>query len=362
MAAAAGGYSTRVRVVVVGATGNVGTSLLARLSDDAAVDHVLGLARRWPEAEVPKTEWAEANVESSDLAPLFRGADAVVHLAWRIQPSHDRNSLWRTNVLGSTRVFEAVADAEVPALVYASSVGAYSPRPGRTPADESWPVNGVATSFYSRHKAEVERRLDRFEREHPRVRVVRLRPALTFKRGAAEGVRRLFVGPLFPRVFARPRLIPLVPDIPGLRFQGVHSSDVAEAYRLAVLGDARGAFNVAADPVLDPAELARLLGARRFPLPARLVRAKVTLSWRAHLQPTEAGWFDLARFAPVLDAARARTELGWQPAWRGDEALLDLLAGLREGAGLPTPPLDPETGGPLRLGEFATGIGRKDDA
>lgn len=350
-----------MRVVVVGATGNVGTSLVARLSDDAAVDHVLGVARRRPGAEARKADWAEANVESGALTGLFRGADAVVHLAWRIQPSRDRNSLWGTNVLGSTRVFQAVAEARVPALVYASSVGAYSPRPGRTPVDERWPVNGVATSFYARHKAEVERRLDRFQREQPGVRVVRLRPALTFKRGAAESVRRLFAGPLFPRVFARPRLVPFVPDVPGLRFQGVHSSDVAEAYRLAVVGDARGAFNVAADPVLDAAELARLLGARRLPVPARLVRAAVALTWRAHLQPTEAGWFDLARFAPLLEAERARTELGWQPAWRGDEALLDLLAGLREGAGLPTPPLDPKTGGPRRLREFATGIGRKED-
>lgn len=264
--------------------------------------------------------------------------------------------------LRGTRVFEAVARASVPALVYASSVGAYSPRPGRAPVDERWPLNGVATSFYSRHKAEVERRLDRFEGEHPRVRVVRLRPTLTIKRGAAEGVRRLFVGPLFPRVLARPRFVPLVPDVPGLRFQGVHSSDVAEAYRLAALGDAHGAFNVAAEPVLDPAELARLLGARRLPLPPRLVRGAVALSWKVHLQPTEAGWFDLARFAPLLDAERATSELGWQPAWRGDEALLDLLAGLREGAGLPTPPLDPDTGGPLRLGELASGIGRKEDA
>jgi UDP-glucose 4-epimerase len=362
LAAAAGGYSTRVRVVVVGATGNVGTSLLARLANDTAVDHVLGLARRRPEAEVPKTDWVEANVESSDLAGLFRSADAVVHLAWRAS-SLPRPQLALVDERHRQHAFvDAVARASVPALVYASSVGAYSPRPGRTPADESWPVNGVATSLYSRHKAEVERRLDRFQRGHPRVRVVRLRRALTFKRGAAEGIRRLFVGPLFPRVLARPRLIPVVPDIPGLRFQGVHSSDVAEAYRLAVLGDARGAFNVAADPVLEPAELARLLGARRLPLPARLVRAKVALSWRAHLQPTEAGWFDLARFAPLLDAERARTELGWQPAWRGDEALLDLLAGLREGAGLPTPLLDPETGGPGRLRELATGIGRKEDA
>ncbi|MDQ4018779.1 MAG: NAD-dependent epimerase/dehydratase family protein, partial [Actinomycetota bacterium] len=170
-----------MRVVVVGASGNAGTSLLGALADEAAVESVLGVARRLPEASFPKTDWAAADVTSDELTPLFRGADAVVHLAWTIQPSHDRARLWRTNVEGSERVFRAVADAGVPALVYASSVGAYSPGPKDRAVDESWPTEGVRTSFYARHKAEVERRLDRFEGEHPHVRTVRLRPGLIFK-------------------------------------------------------------------------------------------------------------------------------------------------------------------------------------
>ena len=52
----------------------------------------------------------------------------------------------RTNVEGSRRVFAAVAAAEVPALVYASSVGAYSAGPKDKRVDESWPVDGIPTS------------------------------------------------------------------------------------------------------------------------------------------------------------------------------------------------------------------------
>ena len=99
---------------------------------------------------------------------------------------------------GSARVFRAAADAGVASLVYASSVGAYSPGPKDRRVDESWPANGITSSFYSRHKAAVEKLLDRFEREHPQVRVVRLRPGLIFKREAASGIRRLFAGPFLP--------------------------------------------------------------------------------------------------------------------------------------------------------------------
>src|SRR5436305_10553924 len=212
-----------MRVVVVGATGNLGTSTLRSLARDARVDSILGVARRRPEVEVPKVEWAEADIRSADLVSLFEGADAVIHLAWLIQPSRNEHETESVNVVGSERVFGAVADAGVPRLVYASSVGAYSPGPKDRQIDEGHPTEGIPSSFYSRHKAAVERILDRFEAATPSVSVVRLRPALIFKSDAAAEIRRLFAGPFLPNALISRSLIPVVPDVPGLRFQAVHS-------------------------------------------------------------------------------------------------------------------------------------------
>lgn len=344
---------------MVGATGNVGTSLLASLGREDKVDSILGVARRRPRLSFPKTTWETADISTDDLVPLFAGADAVVHLAWLIQPSRDGATLRATNVVGSRRVFDAVVAAGVPSLVYASSVGTYSPGPKDHGVDESWPVEGVRTSFYSRHKAEVESMLDSFEREHPAIRVVRLRPGLIFKRDAATGIRRLFAGPLLPGSLLRRRLIPLIPNVPGLRTQVVHSYDVAEAYRLAIVGDVRGAFNVTTEPVLDASEVARLLGARTLRLSPLLLRMFTALTWRLRLQPTPTGWVDLGLKSPLLDATRARTELGWEPRFDAHDTLLDLMAGLREGAGLDTPPLSPKTTAPGRSKEFLTGVGKR---
>ncbi len=329
-----------MRVVVVGATGNVGTSLLRSLADDPEVDSVLALARRSPGIGFPKTQWGTVDVaRATDLADRFAGADAVVHLAWLIQPGRDLETLYATNVEGSRRVFQAAVDAGVPALVYASSVGAYAPGPKDRAVDESWPTTGLETSTYARHKAEVERILDRIEAEAPALRAVRLRPGLIFKRDAASEIRRLFAGPFLPSPLVRPGLIPAVPDDPRLVFQAVHSLDAGEAYRLAVKGDVRGAFNIAAEPVLDPDELGRILGARPVPVPAKLLRIGADLSWRTHLQPTPPGWVDLAVAAPVLDTGRARRELGWQPTRTAGEALRELLDGIADRASYPTPAL-----------------------
>ena len=73
-------------------------------------------------------------------------------------------------------------------------------------------------------------------------------------------------------VASRPGLIPAVPDLPGLRFQTLHSADAGEAYRLAVKRDVRGAFNIAADPVIDSATLAELLHASTVRVPVAPVR------------------------------------------------------------------------------------------
>jgi UDP-glucose 4-epimerase len=334
-----------VRVVVIGATGNVGTSVLDALAGDPQVQSVLGLARRPPET-VPAHRWgskvtfAAADISTDDLVPHLTGADVAVHLAWLIQPSRRLDVLYGTNVTGSGRVFDAVAAARVPALVYASSVGAYSPGPKDRAVDESWPTDGMPSSFYARHKAEVERLLDRFEADHPQIRTVRLRPGLIFKREAASGIRRLFVGPSLPRALLKPSRIPVVPRTPGLVFQAVHTSDVAEAYRIAITDPSvRGSFNIAADPVLDPDELGRALHAKPVPVPRPLLRAVAAASWRLWLQPTPPGWVDLALNAPVLDTTRARQEMGWTPRHTSVDALLELLEGLADQASGPTPAL-----------------------
>jgi UDP-glucose 4-epimerase len=141
-------------------------------------------------------------------------------------------------------------------------------------------------------------------------------------------------------------------------FRSVHSHDVGEAYRMAVMNDeARGAYNIAAEPVLDPSRLARLLRARKVRVPQGALRGAADLTWRLRLQPAAPSWIDLAFCTPLLDVTRAREELGWTPRHGADEALMALLEGIRERAGFGTPPLARQTSGPLRVRELLTGVG-----
>jgi nucleoside-diphosphate-sugar epimerase len=348
-----------MRIAIVGATGNVGTSLIEALGQDAEVTSVLGLARRVPAWQPAKTEWAAADVVDDDLVEHFRGADAVVHLAWLFQPTHQPTTTWRANVIGSGRVFQAVAEADVSVLVYASSVGAYSPGPKDKPVTEEWPTHGWPTAGYTREKAYVERLLDGFEHEHGDVRVVRFRPGFMFKRQSAAQQRRLFAGPLLPHLLVRSGLVPVLPDTPGLRLQALHSSDAGQAFRLALTRPVRGAINLAAEPVIDPSRLAELFDARTAHVPAALLRSAVATAWHLHLVPASPHLLDAVLRLPLMDTTRAHTELGWTPQHSAVEAVAEFLTGLRENAGMQTPPLDTHSGGPARSREFLSGVGQR---
>lgn len=331
------GYLTCMRVVVTGATGNMGTSVIEALATDDAFEEIVGLARRRPEWSPPKTRFIEQDVTQGDLTEHFAGADAAVLLAWAFQPTHDPLQTWQVNVLGTIRALEAAASAGVGTVLYVSSLGAYSPAPGRT-VDESWPTHGRPTAAYGREKAYLERYLDAYELRHP-IRVIRLRPTFVFKRSSASEQRRIFAGPLFPRRLARPGRLPVLPVPAGLRFQALHGDDLAQAVRLALLSDARGAFNVAADPVIDAQQLGMIMRTRTVPVPQTAARAGLGAAWWLHLAPADSELLSLFLGLPTLDSTRARTELGWSPQHTGADALREVFEAMADGAGGPTPPL-----------------------
>jgi nucleoside-diphosphate-sugar epimerase/ferritin-like metal-binding protein YciE len=352
-----------MKVIVTGATGNVGRSVVEALAERDEVGEVVGLARSGtgpagPAWNPSKTSWVNAGVVSSDLEAVFRGADAVIHLAWAVQPSHDREELERINLDGSRRVFDAVAAVGVPKLVFASTVGAYSPAPKDRLITEDWPI-GAETSFHAGHKATIEGRLDEFERVVPNTQVVRLRPALTFRGDAATELCRLLVGPFIPNFLLRNRLIPAIPRMSGLCFQAIHTSDLGRAYALAAIRDVSGAFNLATNPPLSADDLAAALDTGTFPLSFPLARRLADLTWRLRLQPTPPDWLDTAMRLPLMSSDRAGRELGWEPRVTAIEALADLFTGLRNGNEEPPSSLG-SLAPVMHLGEVRTGFA--DDA
>jgi len=351
-----------MKVLVTGASGNLGTALRRRLQREDDVE-VVGLVRRPPRQD-GGVRWVEADLASPASVPVLErelaDADAVVHLAWLLQPSHDEAVLRAVNVDGTRRVATAAAAAGVH-LVHASSVGAYAPRatpvPDGAPVDggapvggadprdavgEDWPTTGIESSSYSRHKVAAERVLDDVQRAHPEARIARMRPGLVLQADAGSEIGRYFIGALLPLSLVRRVALPVLPLPAEIVFQVVHADDVAEAVLRMLRTRAQGPFNLVTSPVVDRMDVAAALRVQRVPrLPVAVMRGLAAVTWRARLQPTEAGWVDLLTQVPLLSSALARAELGWEPRVQSQDALVELVDALASGRGTATPPLRP---------------------
>jgi UDP-glucose 4-epimerase len=329
-----------MRVAVLGATGNIGTSVSDLLSCDPEVDEVVRVARRHPgESLLANQQFRSADVTHDDLRPILAGCDAVVHSAWAIHPMRRPTATWETNVAGTRNVLRCVIDANVGSMIYLSSVGAYAPRVGDAPVDEHWPIVGLAHLAYAREKAVIEGLLDRAAQTSS-LRIVKLRPTVVLKGEAASQFEHYFLGVALAAALRKvPRRFRAIPLPDQMWVQAVHTTDVAEAVRLSLFSEASGAFNLAAPDPLDRRRIAQAIGGPSLPVPATVAVAAAGLGFHSRLVPASPGWLEMALRAPVLDCSKATDQLGWVPSVTAADALQEVVHGIELRSGRPTPPL-----------------------
>ena len=331
-----------MRIVITGASGNVGTALLRALP---AEHDIVGVVRRPPSAHgvYRRVDWRSLDLTDPDAIPklrnVFDDADVVVHLAWGFQPTHDVDYLNRLGVGGTSAVLQAAHTSGVGQLIHMSSVGTYAGGSYGQRVDESWPTTGIDSSPYSRDKSAAEAILDEYEARlgSSAIPIARMRPGFIVQRAAASGLMRYGLPGYVPM-----QLVPWLPILPldrKLCIPLIHADDVAAAIVLAAERRATGPFNLAGEPPMGRDDVAAVLGARAIHVPSGLLGALVDLTWRTRLQHIDRGWLDLAFSVPLLDCSRARTQLEWAPKWTAQEALADLLEGVAQRAHTTSPPL-----------------------
>jgi nucleoside-diphosphate-sugar epimerase len=332
------------RIVITGASGNVGTALLRRLADDDNDYDIVGITRRRPPPEdvYQSVQWHELDLSDPgaeiQLLNVFRGAQCVIHLAWGFQPTRNTRYLDAVALNGSAAVLGAAHNAKVPQLLHMSSVGTYAAGRYGEKVDESWSTAGIRSSAYSRAKSAVEHMLDGYEGRHPDgVGITRMRPGFILQRDAAPGLRRYTLPAYLDPHWLR--WLPVLPLDRSLRVSVVHADDVADACVKAIELCALGPFNLAAEPPVRRDDIARVVRAHPVHLPSALLGVLVEASWRARLQPIDRGWLDMAFSLPLLDTGRARSVLGWSPRWESTAALADLIDGFLHDSGTPSPVL-----------------------
>lgn len=169
--------------------------------------------------------------------------------------------------------------------------------------------------------------------------VTRLRAGLIGQRRAGSALLRYGVPAYLPAGLLRH--LPAVPVDQRLVVPVVHATDVAEAIVRVIDRRAAGAFNLAAGSPVTGRDIAAALHARSIPVPPRVLRGAVSVSWRARLQALDPGWLDLAFAVPTLNTSRARDLLGWAPQVNAQTVLAETISGMASADSTPSPALRP---------------------
>jgi UDP-glucose 4-epimerase len=288
-------------VVVTGACGRLGKRLVRALHRHRKV---IAIDRR-PFPDKPKDVIHEqVDIRRKKLKDVFRGEriEAVVHLGVMHDPRASATEHHSWNVAGFQKLLEYVAHYRVPKLVVLSSANVYGPQPDNAQfLEEEAPLLGGARFSEIRDLVEVDILAQGFTWKQAATETVILRPVHIL--GSVHNAASNFL-----RLKAIPTLLGYDPMV-----QLVHESDVVNAIHCALRPPFRGIYNIAGPEPLPLSHVVRLLGKPSIPVPYTLGKAIMKRLWSFRLSTFPAPELDHIRFVCMVDDARARAELGYEP-------------------------------------------------
>lgn len=306
-------------VAITGADGFLGRNLIGLLEDDDRVGRVLAIDVKLPSTAGRKTRFYKIDLTQpsidQSLAEIFlsEGVDTLLHMAFLASPTHARAWAHELESVGTMHVLNACRQYPVRRLVLWSQTLIYGALPSNpNHLTEDHPLRGTTESRYLQDKIQAEAAIARFARQSPGTicTVLRLAPIL---------------GPTVTNWLTRYLGHRFVPTLLGYDplVQLLHEIDALAAFKMAVMRDMPGVYNIVGDGVLPLSTVIHLAGRTPLPVPHPMARPLAAALWSAQLSEVPPPFTDYLRWICVADGARAARELGFRPAFTTREAVLD---------------------------------------
>jgi len=293
---------SRQVVVVTGISGNLGRSLTKQLH---RTERIVGLDRR-PFAGAPKdVELFQLDLRKKKAEDVFRihEVKAVIHMGIMHDPRMSAEEHHSFNVVGTTRILDAVAKYGVKKVVVLSSANVYGPSPDNSNfLTEDAPLMAASRFSGVRDLIEVDMLAHGFFWRHPDIETVILRPVHIVGptiRNAPSNYLRL----RHPWVLAG--FDPMI--------QLIHQDDAARAMVEALRPGLRGVYNVVGPGEVPLSAVLRELGRTPIPVPHPLARPLLATLFRYRLANFPPPELDHIQFLCMVDGSRWRSDVGWEP-------------------------------------------------
>jgi UDP-glucose 4-epimerase len=302
-----------MKYLITGGSGYIGsrlTDLLVQHEDN----EVVNLDIRAPAVPRSRTRFVHMDIRDRGIAALIaqERPDALVHLAFVLNPIRDEHTMYDIDVNGTANVLDAAAAASVPHLLVASSTTAYGAWPDNpVPIPEEHPVRGLPAYEYARDKTEIDRLCQLWAAQHPESTMTIVRPTIVF----GPNVDNYII-----RYWTKAPFLALIDGV-DLDMQFVHEDDVVEALSRLLLERKAGIFNLTADGTVKLTEAAQLAGLKVRKISYKLYRRLAAATWKMHMPNVEAppGQLEFVRHPWIASNEKLKSELGWSPQYTSRE-------------------------------------------
>jgi UDP-glucose 4-epimerase len=302
-----------MKYLITGGSGYIGGRLIELLTQRED-NEVVNLDLKPPAVQRPRTRFVQMDIRDRGMRALLESErpDALVHLAFVLNPIRDEHKMYDIDVNGTDNVLTAASAAGVSQLLVASSTTAYGAFPDNpVPLTEEDPVRGLPGYEYARDKTEIDRLCQLWAAQHPDRVMTIVRPTIVFGPNVDNYIVRFWSqSPFFPLLDG------LDPD-----WQFVHEDDVVEAISRLLAERRPGIFNLTGDGTIKLSECARLAGIKTRKISTRLYKRIARTAWALRLPKVEAppGQIDFILYPWIASNEKIKSELGWTPRYTSRE-------------------------------------------
>ncbi len=293
------------RILITGAAGMIGRSLLAELAE---TEHeVIACDVMVPEGLPQNARFHPMDVTTD--APLRIIArlqpDVIVHLASIVTPppGSGRDFAYDVDVTGTKNVVNAALAAGTKRLVVTSSGAAYGYHADNAvPLTETDAIRGNEEFAYAHHKRLVEEFLAETRQNAPHLEQVILRVGTVLGAETDNQITNLF---------HKPRQL-AVSGSEGL-FVFIWTRDLARILKRAAMDGPTGIYNVAGDGALGVQEIAGIMDKPILRLPAWVFKLALTVAKPLGLSQYGPEQVRFLQYRPVLSNEALKRDFGYTP-------------------------------------------------
>ncbi len=242
----------------------------------------------------------------------------VIHLAYFMNPQHDKKLEYEVDVGGSKNIFEVSNETDsVKQFILMSSASAYGgfeDNPEFILEEQELRPRDYTYGIY---KKEIERYYHVFDKRDDMKMVI-------FRMCTAVGPSYYKKGGVVSSVYNAPFLLDIKPG--DGRVQFIHEDDVTALFDLVMNDEeVEDTFNLAPDSYSTPKELGEPFNKKILPMPLWLIRGAFWLLWHLHIASLTPAMARLMAFGIIVSPKKLMSHYNYKFKYTTAEAFMDAV-------------------------------------